>query len=97
MDVTSGLMILAQGRGSEATTESRSLRLLATKSDRHSTDHVHQPLLTGDISTDVALWHLSLILREISLGEQADYRQARGSEDIDKEPKPRNKGNHNLR
>jgi hypothetical protein len=78
--VISGLMTLTQGQGSEAITESRSLRSLAMKSDRHSTDHLQRPFLTGDSTTDTALWHLSLILREISLGKQADDRQARESE-----------------
>jgi hypothetical protein len=95
--VISGLMTLAQGQGSEAITESRSLKSLAMKSDRHSTDHLQRPFLTGDSTTDTALWHLSLILREISLGKQADDRQARESEDADEKPIPQTKGKYKLR
>jgi hypothetical protein len=64
---------------------------MVTRPDCHYTDHEHRPSLTGNGTTDAALWHLSLILREISLERQGDEKQIVNPADID------SKGNGSMR
>lgn len=51
-----------------------------------TTEQKRYASLTGDAATDHALWHLSVILREISLGQQEGDGHAAGPISSDSKP-----------